>query len=156
MKTVLDTDFRIMHSQEKTNLVIPFRLFEDAEKMKISFSYAPKELEDETEALRQIDACFSRDAPGELREGYPGPDIILPLVNLITLSLDSPDGYRGAAHRHTPCQEHILTETEASPGFLTGKISKGEWRAVINIHAVVTEYCDCKLKIETEGVPYEC
>lgn len=148
MKTVLETDFKIMPSQEKTNIVIPFVLGGDVRKMKISFSYSPKELCDEADALRQIDSCFDKYAPGDLRGGYSSIDIILPLVNLITLSLDDPMGYRGAAHRHTPVQEHILTENECSYGFLPRRFTAGEWRAVINVHAVVTDFADCRLKVE--------
>ena len=75
----------------------------------------------------------------------------LPLVNLVTLSVDAPDGYRGCAHRHDPVQTHVLRAEDSSPGFDDGAILAGSWRVVINVHAVVTSPCTYHLKVTAEG-----
>jgi len=36
-------------------------------------------------------------------------------------------------------------------GFLKGKTAAGEWRLSLNIHAVVTDICTCRIKIEGEA-----
>ena len=79
----------------------------------------------------------------------------MPLLNLVTLSLDDSRSYRGAAHRQAAFQEHIISEKSASPGFIKGKIEKGQWQIVLNVHALVTEKCVCEIKIEAGGEAYE-
>lgn len=148
MKTVLETQVRLTPAEEKTNVVLPFTLTSEAEQLKIIYSYAPKTLEGEAGA-RAVEACLQRDA-GEYRAQYPAAETFLPLKNLVTLSLDDPYTYRGAAHRQADRQEHILTETAASPGFLPGKLPAGAWRLVLNVHALVTPFCDCRVQIEVE------
>ncbi|MGN0561328.1 MAG: hypothetical protein ACI4K6_00795 [Candidatus Fimenecus sp.] len=148
MKTVLETTLRGTPAQEKTNLVLPFALEKEARQLKIIYSYAPKHLDGEA-AVEAAERCLQRDA-GAYRAQYPAAEVFLPLKNLITLSLDDPNGYRGAAHRQADSQVHILTEATASPGFLTGKLPAGQWRLVLNVHALVTPFCDCRVKIEVE------
>lgn len=150
MKTVLETELRILPDSEKTNIALPFVLETDAEQMRISYTYAPKE-SDGTAARDRIETCLLRDA-GEFRAEYPDYTHYLPLKNLITLSLDAPNGYRGCAHRQAPQQVHLLSESVCSPGFLSGKIQKGEWRLVLNVHALVTDFCDCRIRIEVGEV----
>lgn len=148
MKTVLKTTLRVTPAQEKTNIVLPFVLEREAKQLKINYSYAPK-LSDGEAAAKAAERCLQRDA-GAYRAQYPAAEVFLPLKNLITLSLDDPNGYRGAAHRQADSQVHIVTETTASPGFLTGKLPAGQWRLVLNVHALVTPFCDCRVKIEVE------
>lgn len=146
MKTVLEREVKILPEDNKTNIVLPF-ITEEAEAMKITYSYSPKISEDEERAKMLIEDCLASDA-GEHRGEYPEWEEYLPLKNLITLSLDSPEGYRGAAHRHDSEQIHILSKNAASPGFTKGKITAGEWKLTLNVHAIVTEECVCRIKIE--------
>lgn len=153
MTTVLQTEIRVLPEHEKHNLVIPFTLPEAVQSMTITFSYAPKTLDGGEQARQKIEACLLH-AAGETRAQYPDWTHYLPLKNLITLSLDAPDGYRGCAHRQAQQQTHVLTETTASPGFLPGALSKGAWQIVLNVHALVTDFCDCSLRIQTEAEAY--
>lgn len=148
MKTVLKTTLRVTPAQEKTNIVLPFVLEREAKQLKINYSYAPK-LSDGEAAAKAAELCLRRDA-GEYRSVYPAAETFLPLKNLITLSLDSPEGYRGAAHRQADSQVHSITEHTASPGFLPGKLPAGQWRLVLNVHALVTPFCDCRVEIEVQ------
>lgn len=153
MKTVLEREVKILPENNKTNIVLPFET-ETAEMMKITYSYSPKNLEDGERARALIEECLKNDT-GEYRSEYPDWTAYLPLKNLITLSLDAPGGYRGAAHRHDSEQVHILSEKSASAGFFKGKIIGGEWKITLSVHAIVTEECVCKLKIETGDGLYE-
>ena len=148
MKTVLKTTLRVTPAQEKTNIVLPFVLEREAKQLKINYSYAPK-LSDGEAAAKAAENCLLRDA-GEYRAQYPAAETFLPLKNLITLSLDDPNGYRGAAHRQADSQVHSITEHTASPGFLPGKLPAGQWRLVLNVHALVTPFCDCRVEIEAQ------
>ena len=148
MKTVLKTTLRVTPEQEKTNLFLPFTLEREAIQLKIIYSYAPKTADGKA-AAKAAELCLRRDA-GAYRSAYPSAETFLPLKNLITLSLDAPDGYRGAAHRQANSQVHTITEHTASPGFLPGKLLAGQWRLVLNVHALVTPFCDCRVEIEAQ------
>lgn len=149
MMVVAESNIRIFAEQEKTNICVPFVLKSGGESLKITFSYSPKILNDNQKAISLIKDCLSRDA-GEFADEYCDYSEFLPLKNLITISLDSPNGYVGAAHRHSPSQTVLISETESSNGFIPCKIAAGEWSVVINVHAVVTDYCDFNLKVEVE------
>lgn len=154
MKTILKKEIRLTPADEKTNISVPFTLQSQADEMHINFSYSPKILEDEQRAAELIKKCLLHDT-GEFINEYNDYSEYLPLKNLVTISVDSPNGYVGAAHRHNPNQTHILSENVSSVGFSAGKIVSGDWNVMINVHAVVTDYCDCVLEIEAEGEDYE-
>lgn len=148
---ILERTILLKPDQSKTNVRIPFEVPQGLTEMTIEYSYSPKELADREKALRLIDEGMERYATAEYRDHYDPAENYLPVVNLVTLSLDGPDGYRGCAHRHAPVQIHRLSADEASPGFLPGAITAGSWEAVINVHAVVTEQCAVRLKVTGEG-----
>ena len=150
MKTILDMPLHLTAADSQKNIPVPFFLSEDAQTLYLRFSYAPKTPSDTAAQLQMIEENIERDAPGEWGEGYD-PQAFLPLKNLLTLSLDAPNGFRGAAHRQDPQQEHEIGEMFASPGFYPGKIIKGAWRLTVSVHALVTDACDAHLLIATKG-----
>ncbi len=154
MKCVLNETVTLLQKDEKTNVPLEFDLEHDAEYLKISYSYSPKRLEDEETARRKVLECLLRDAPIDDEEYSVDTEKYLPLLNLVTLSLDDENSYRGAAHRQANVQEHILSKDIASPGFIKGEIKKGMWQIVLNVHALVTEKCVCEIKVEAGGGKY--
>ena len=62
MTTVLETELRVLPEQEKTNLILPFTLPFDAQKLQITYTYAPKIL-DGAPACEKAEACLCRDVP---------------------------------------------------------------------------------------------
>lgn len=143
-------------SDEKSNCYIPFRVPDGINKLYITYSYSPKILEDREKSYELIKENIMRDAPEDFGR-YTDYEEFLPLKNLVTLSLtyDYPDGlthiFRGAAHRHDEEQYHEIGADFASPGFLRGEITPGQWSLCLNVHALVTEVCTCKIKIEGEA-----
>ena len=79
---------------------------------------------------------------------YTEREEYLPLKNHITISLDSPLDYVGAAHRHGNNQHVIISEDFSSVGFEKTKIEKGKWVLTLNVHALITEKADFSVKIE--------
>ena len=153
MKTVLEKRIRLTPENEKTNILLPFAV-EKSDKMIISYSYSPKHLGDSQRARELIEENLLRDTHGD-RDLYPDYREFLPLCNLVTLSLDSPYGYMGAAHRQDSQQKHIISEDFSSVGFVRGKIEEGEWILYLNVHDLVTEECICEIKVETGGADGE-
>lgn len=144
---LLEEKFSVFPKNEKTNISFPFRVTQDIKALKFTFSYSPKRLDDMDRAKLLIENCIKKDA-GEYAQEYSSWESFLPLKNLITLSVDDSVAYRGCAHRQAEYMEHIISESFASPGFNKGEIKPGIWKAVLNIHGVVTEKIDCSLKVE--------
>ncbi len=144
-----ETETYLRPDDERSNRYIPFTVPEGIKKLFITYSYSPKILEDKEKSYELIRENILRDAPEDVNR-YPDYEEFLPLKNLVTLSLDSPDGFRGAAHRHDENQYHEINKDFASPGFLKGEIISGQWTLSLNIHAVVTDICTCRIKIEGE------
>ena len=150
---LIEKEFQVFYKDEKTNISFPFDINENVEGLKITFSYDPKILEDDERANMLIENNINKDA-GEFAHEYSDWDEFKPLKNLITVSVDDPDTYRGCAHRQDKDQVHIIREDFSSRGFHKGKIQKGQWKVVLNLHGIVTESINCKLKVEA-GDYYE-
>lgn len=144
---LLDETFQVFYKDEKTNISFPFSIDEDTSSLKITFNYSPKILEDDDRANMLIENNIKKDA-GDFACEYTDWQQYKPLKNLITVSVDDPDTYRGCAHRQDKDQIHIIREDFASRGFHKGKIQKGQWKVVLNLHGIVTESVDCRLKVE--------
>lgn len=110
------------------------------ERLVIDFGYTPKRLEDKALAAEIIAAGVRKYMPAPYDQelvGYRLEEI--PVVNLLTVSLDDPAGtYVGCAHRHAHTQHHEITAASASPGFSAVEIRPGCWRIGLQCHAVVT------------------
>lgn len=121
----------------------PFAVKKPGTRLRIFYRYTPKVLQNTTEALSLIKQCY-------LRYGIDAPPVQirneLPLHNLITLSIDSPLGLAGTAHRHANQAEYFIGLEEASPGFNKTEIVSGDWAVVLSTHAVLSE----KVKAEVE------
>ena len=150
-KTVLkESQTHLTPDDEKSNRYIPFTVPEGIKKLFITYSYSPKILEDEKKSFELIKENIMRDAPEDFGS-YTDYGEFMPLKNLVTLSLTSPEGFRGAAHRQDDNQFHEIGEDLASPGFIRGKITEGQWSLALNVHALVTDSCTCTVKIEGEA-----
>lgn len=148
MENLFCTVQTVQPQMSKQNIRHKFTVDKALAEMEIRFSYTPKKMENEAEMRALALDCLEQYAPGEYKNGYAPLEAYLPLVNLITLSLDDPNGYRGCAHRHDPVRVHKLTANSASPGFFIRDLPCGEWEAVVSLHAVIT---DCTYTLEIFG-----
>lgn len=121
-----------------------FFVEKEGKTLKIKYTYSPKKLEDDDFARELIKDCYA---------GYglaPSPAEIeaeLPLYNLITLSLDSPDGLVGTAHRHVNIAEYSVSADGSSAGFAKTPIIKGEWAVVLSTHSVLSQKVDVEVEV---------
>jgi hypothetical protein len=150
MKKLLCINGQIIPESSKTHIVHNFNVESCGGKLIFMFSYEPKKLNDERLAEKLIKEGISKYVGSEKQEALMKWKSFLPLQNLITISIDDPFRFRGAAHRHSPDQELFISENNASPGLLFGEIVPGEWLVTISAHAVVTETCNYKLCVYKE------
>ncbi|WP_240422200.1 hypothetical protein [Paenibacillus periandrae] len=148
MITLVDVGGRLTSAASKSQIIYAFLVPEGLEALEIRFNYSPKLLEDRERARELVALAAPRymEEP-QLSKYLECWERVLPLQNLLTLSLDDQYRFRGAAHRHTPVQEHRLGANDAEPGFLQGPIVAGMWRITVSVHAIVTEVCSYELQV---------
>lgn len=148
MKPLADIQGRLTSVASKSQIVYTFLVPEGLDALEVRFGYEPKLLENWEFARKLVEEAAPQymEEP-QLSEYLNRWESVLPLQNLLTLSMDDPRGFRGAAHRHTPVQEHRLSAEYASAGFLPGPATAGVWRVTVSVHAVVTETCSYTLQI---------
>lgn len=148
MTAILEKEVVLAPQDTARTVRIPFRLDKPVKMLEIRFCYSPKKLGDREESRRLILAGFQRyGMPAE--EG--GWERFLPLTNLVTVRLDGPDGFVGCAHRPAPEQVHLISAEKASPGFLPCPLQAGHWQLSLQVHAVNTPECFCRVRVEAEG-----
>jgi hypothetical protein len=150
MRKILEVAEKLSANQAQTHLIYEFGVSGQCRKLHIDFSYSPKVLDNERlseeiirESLRKYVVIDDGGGPAS-EEGWRR---FLPLKNLITVSVDDPNGFRGACHRHDPVQHLFVAADFASPGLMPGMLTPGKWSVMLSIHAIVTETCDVQLTV---------
>lgn len=147
MEVLLDRTWKLLPEQSRTNIVVPFSVPHAFERLEFEFEYGPKVVDDPEVILRGVTECMEKyvrpqDRPKEIRvEDYEPP------VNFVTLSVDCEGEYVGCAHRHPPVGKIVIGADDATFGFFCRPIEAGEWRVVLNVHAVVAGTVDYHLTI---------
>jgi hypothetical protein len=139
MEVLWNKVYSLHPGDSKTNLCVDIPVSRDFWCLEFLCSYSPKILEDREKSRELIQGGLKKYVPAQFMGQYGDWEKFLPVVSLITLSIDYGDRYLGCAHRHAPEQRHIISAAFSSPGFFRHAAVQGPWRAVINIHAVV---CD--------------
>lgn len=113
-------------------------------KLTINFCYFPKKYSDTAKSVEMIKKCY--ESYGLVPEES---DIKkeLPLNNHITVALESPEGFVGAAHRHSNEAEYTVSPEKSDYGFITKGITAGVWTAIISTHAILSERVEVRVKI---------
>lgn len=156
MKDILIVEGSLTPLSSKTHITYQFYLPQSTERLAIDFSYTPKILEDKNLSRVLIEEALDKYVALSLQAVYKEKwEKFVPLQNLLTLSIDDPEGFRGSAHRHPNNQHHVLSLHESSPGFFAGPIQEGVWRVTISVHCVVTTECHYQLHIREGGIAHE-
>lgn len=135
----------------KSHIRYSFYIQESYDSIKVRFKYAPKNVEDKDLSKKLV--LESLKKYGYLQEGEntseKNLDDFLPLQNHITISIDDPEGFRGATHRHDFNLELVLNEKESTPGLETRANALGMWDITLDLHALISE--DCTYCVEVWG-----
>ncbi|SEN84208.1 PHP domain-containing protein [Amphibacillus marinus] len=152
MQTIFETTTTLEQSSTQSHSSFTFFVPMESNQVMISFAFSPAFLDDNNQAKQIISQALDHyqgwvEAETEANQINKH----LPIKNLLTLSVDDPNGFRGARHCHKATQLVTLSEQSASPGMLKGSLPEGLWAITISAHALVTETCTFKLKVEVEG-----
>lgn len=147
LEEVVVASYAFTRKDTARNVRLSFPVKAGYQALLFQFFYEPEFLRTKEQALEILDDSLRKYKIPEFAEEYPDPSTYLPLRNLLTLSVFAPEGYLGCAHRPDSKQEHFISEKESSRGFLPHPITAGRWEAVINVHCVVTERCNCSIRI---------
>ena len=132
-------------SQSKTNILFDFEVPGGVKALRVEYKYSPKYVENKEKSVEMISLAAKKY--GEEIKSF---DDLLPLSNLVTLSFDDCNGYRGACHRH-PNEQSIYISSEAStPGIINSPITQGMWSVTLNVHFVGSDEVEYSIKIEGE------
>jgi hypothetical protein len=154
MKTLLIADGTVTPSCSKSHITYTLHLQKECRELHVEFAYEPKKLEDERKAEELIKEGLDLFILEEHRTSHNWRDYH-PLQNLMTLSLDDENGFRGASHRHDSTQHITITTKEASPGIIPGDFPRGQLKIMINLHCIVTEQCRYHLHVWDGGLRNE-
>jgi hypothetical protein len=151
LRLMLDQSGEVSPQASKTHIRIPFELTEGCTRLHLHLEYAPKTLDDDEQALQLLRDSFGQYILPEQEEYAKAHAArFLPLKNLITLSLDDTQGYRGACHRQDEVQDLYVAEKTASPGLMAGALGAGLWNVTLSLHCIVTDTCTYRLQIWIE------
>lgn len=141
---------RLDKACSKTHISYMFDVKDPIKELCIEFTFEPSCLEDEEDSKKIIGNCLKQYSNKKIDSIDDVTKHFMPIRNLLTLSLDGPEGFRGATHRHCIKQHLSLTTESASPGLLPGAIELGVWTVTISIHAIATEFCNYTIKVYGE------
>lgn len=147
MIRIFENTFTLTPAESKTNVVVPLDVPRDFTALLFCTEYEPKIVADQVSARKAVEAAIECFIPEEARPVWGRWQDYMPVVNFITLSLDCGETYIGCAHRHSPVQDHIISASYASPGFVRHAACAGSWRCVLNCHAVVDEAVRYTLRV---------
>lgn len=140
---ILKKKIIVTNKDNQTNIVIPFVIEKNYERLEIDFSYSPQEVP-ESIAIKYLEEALpkynlERDRLEEC----------LPLLNLITVSLSYDGHYIGCRHNKESVQNIIISKNESSLGFMDYSIFQGLWELQLNLHCVCSEV---EVNLQIEGV----
>ncbi len=147
VETLLSIKGRLIPENSGTHISFPFVIDKPAKELRIEFSFSPDIMEDKGKARAIIREAFIKYT-GTVDEEKV--DNYLPMKNLLTISVDGPEKFGGTAHRHMAVQKLFINKDKATRGLLPIDIVSGEWKIILSVHAVATEYTDYSIRAEAQ------
>ena len=147
MELLLQKRFAFTEADVRKNVLVPFRVERDYERLAIRLRYGPKSIRDPEIILPKIEACVNTYFPGDFRLTEEDMKEFDQLLNFVTLSLDKDGEYVGCAHRHPPEQTILISAQGSTWGFAPTPAEKGDWRIVLHVQAVVVGTIDYQLEV---------
>lgn len=147
LERILERQFTFTGEDVRKNILIPFRTERDYERLAICLRYGPKSIRDPAVITPKIRACVETYFPEGFRLTEEDMKEFDQLLNFVTLSLDKDGEYVGCAHRHPPEQTILISGEGSDWGFAPTAATRGAWRIVLHVQAVVAGTVDYHLAV---------
>ena len=131
-------DFKLYASAHQSHLDYRVEVPAGVQQLKVLFDYQPL-LETKLEALER--AFLKEGLPAELAQDQDG------FRNLLTITIQDNQGFRGAHHYFNTQQEIILAPDQASLGFRPDPIDAGIWTFTISCHGLFSDFVTGSLRV---------
>lgn len=151
MKTLILAEGTVTPVCSKSYIGYSFYLDHEVNRLNIDFSYDPKKLTDREKAKEYICEGIRSFSSENTEEEIKYWESHFPVLNLLTVSVDDSEGFRGCAHRQSQDQRLFVAQDVASHGFIPGKVGKGMWKVTLNLYGIFTDSCRYKLHIWEGG-----
>ena len=152
MRTLYELKGTLMVCCIQSHINHNFFIDKDLHSIYIQLKYDRSSISDD-EAKRLIQAritedsgSYSKDTINNLMDSW---ERFRNIRNLITLSFDDSNGFRGASHRGVEDLRITILPDFATEGYIKGVIPKGTLNVTLSTHALVKD-CFYHLKIETD------
>lgn len=142
--------WHIVSDDAKKHVIGTFNIEKEYKSLDFTCSYSPKYLFDEEKSLVLMKEAIQRD--GYSLEKYPDSELKkhIPLANLVSWSIDSPEGFLGTKHKHNPNLVLSISKDKSTFGFKNSEIIQGQWRIIASLVSVVTDDVDLNVCVEGE------
>ncbi len=139
MRTQLfQQEFKINPSAHQAHLIYRVYVPENLAELEIQFQYGP---------IVEKNQQMIRNAV--IREGLLETiiDENTTVRNLLTVSVNERQNFRGAHHFFSENQNIRISEEHATEGFIPGKINEGHWEFIISCHGVFSEEVNGRIEV---------
>ena len=151
VKSLFKVQDTINKEDNNTHIVHKFQLDNTYKTLFITFRYLPLFLDNEEKAKDIIFNAIDKYRSGvELEQEKENWREYLKLSNLLTLSFDDTNGFRGCAHRKNNNEVIVISSDKSSTGMISGDIEKGEFKITMSVHALVTDICEYSIQVDGE------
>lgn len=140
---IFSAEGKVTPAQDKTNIPLAFTVPEGVTKLIVEYQYTPKFVEDQHQAALAITNGLKKYNVDVINASS-----FLPVPNLVTLSFDENDKYRGACHRQPNEQVVTIANRDSTPGIHNRPVQPGSWQIVLNVHYAG---CDINYSINING-----
>lgn len=137
MDVLLKEDLKFTVEDVRRNVLLPFRVDKDYERIVVRLHYGPKYVRDQAVIGPQIAECVRKYFPKGQELTAEDMKEFQQLLNFVTLSIDKDGEYVGCAHRHAPEQQIEISSKGSEWGFAPLAAGPGDWRVVLHVQAVV-------------------
>lgn len=146
MEEIVRQTLQLNETDNQTHIKLPFTLTKEYTQLVIQFTYSPQVVAQQQARQVTLEAIGSYFPAGE----QPRISDFLPLVNLLTLSLNYQERYLGCHHNKQPNQEIVISPEKSSFGFLTQRVLPGAWEIQLNAHCIQSH--DVQAAVVVSGV----
>ncbi|KGX86644.1 CehA/McbA family metallohydrolase [Pontibacillus litoralis] len=144
---LFETTMSLNKSADQSHVMFRFFVPNGMDNIEIEFSFDPV-MEEHYENVKEMIEEHVKYYDPNLLNNENAIKKMMPLRNLLTISVDDPIGFRGSCHRWEPISKIVVQDEDSTPGMLNRETKSGMWNIIVNCHSIVTDECKVHVKID--------